>query len=69
MSKKQKHSLKIHMIIYKIMNKRINLNIKDRKILYVILAIVLVSVFSLTIAYDTIIEGHAYINDASSEPA
>ena len=33
------------------MNKRINLNIKDRKILYAILAIVLVSVFSLTIAY------------------
>ena len=33
------------------MNKRINFNIKDRKVLYVILCIVLISVFTLTIAY------------------
>ena len=33
------------------MNKRINFNIKDRKVLYVILAIALISTFTLTIAY------------------
>ena len=33
------------------MNKRINFNIKDRKVLYGILCIVLISVFTLTIAY------------------
>ena len=33
------------------MNKRINFNIKDRKVLYVILCIVLISIFTLTIAY------------------
>jgi len=33
------------------MNKRINFNIKDRKVLYVILCIVLISTFTLTIAY------------------
>ena len=33
------------------MKKRINFNIKDRKVLYVILCIVLISVFTLTIAY------------------
>ena len=31
--------------------KRLNFNIKDRKVLYGILCIVLVSVFTLTVAY------------------
>ena len=49
--------------------KRINFNIKDRKILYVILAIVLVSVFTLSIAYAALnailtIQGSAQISSA-----
>ena len=49
--------------------KRINFNIKDRKILYVILAIVLVSVFTLSIAYAALnevltIQGSAQVSSA-----
>lgn len=49
--------------------KRINFNIKDRKILYVILVIVLVSVFTLSIVYAALnailtIQGSAQISSA-----
>ena len=51
------------------MNKRINFNIKDRKVLYVILCIVLISTFTLTIAYAALnavltISGNAQITSA-----
>ena len=45
------------------MNKRINFNIKDRKVLYVILCIVLISIFTLTIAYAP---SNAYSNYAGA---
>ncbi len=50
--------------------KRVNFNIKDRKILYGILAIVLVSIFTLTIAYAALsvvltIQGRAQVSSAN----
>ena len=50
--------------------KRLNFNIKDRKVLYMILCVVLVCVFTLTIAYAAlnavlIIQGNAQVSSAN----